>query len=921
MTLENSLWQQVLQSGVKLTPMMTQYAQVKEKYPDTFLFFRMGDFYELFFDDAVQVSQHLQITLTHRGKIGDINIPMAGIPYHSAGTYVDRLTSQGYRVAICEQVENPKDAQGIVKREVVQVVGPGIPFDLEKTDASEHRFLATASFDAEENRFLLILLDYTTGDFFGLTLNSFDGFLDKVLLYAPKEFLTFMGQWEKFPLLQEALEQKRVTRTVLSENFYSPQQTRSYIEKLIPNFHRDQFLKQSPAILSPLGALSYYICSTQFQQRFVHLRPFRLEATQGKMSITLTTLRGLEIFPKESDHYRDSLLGFFDKTKTSMGKRELKSIFLTPLTNLAEIRKRQKIVDVFLQTTSLLEEVREELGHIRDFERILAKVTSKKIQARDLLNLSSSLTCFFSLLEKIGFISKSLSLSMDSKERKKLMDLAKHIEETINPELGANLEKGNLIREGVSAERDTLADMAHHSEEALIKLESKYRKKTNISNLKIKYNNISGYFIEVSKSHLSKTPENFIRRQTLVNSERFVTDELIDFEKNVLTAKAKLELLEKELFDALISETSAVAIPILNISRFVAMVDVFQSFAFVAWTEEFACPEIFSDRKILSVEGAWHPLIRGGLQEKFVVHQLHLDEKCYFGLITGPNMAGKTTCMREMAIIQFLSQLGSYVPAKRAHLGLCDHLFSRLGASDDILKGHSTFMVEMAEIAEIIRHATSRSLIILDEVGRGTSTYDGLSIAWALVEHFIHEIKAISLFSTHYHALIDLVNKTPQAKNLTVETQIQGHEVKFLYNLIEGATSQSYGIYVAQMAGLPQSILNCSQTVLNELEKKTIDIFSHTSQPPATIERPRNDKSKKEKNKKFQEIQLCFFPNDIEIENKDGNDCKKISVPLNEGLRLIEKDLLDLDLMNTTPFQALEKLYKMKQQLNTIPLQ
>lgn len=873
--------QKIIDSGVKLTPMMDQYFQIKKNYPDTLLLFRMGDFYEVFFEDAKNTARILNITLTHRGKIGDTPIPMAGIPHHAASTYIDRITNAGLKVAICEQIEDPKDAVGIVKRGVTQVVSPGMPFDLDKTQGHEHRYMVSGF--KKNNQHYLVALDFTTGDFRGYKYESFEDFIEGLRMLAPREFITFMGQWEESDV-ESLLSHYGVLKTHLSQEYFTPKFSEIYIEKLIPGFKRDKILKLDEDILSAIGALAYYVCSTQLLESFMHIRPFKMISNAGVMKVTLPTLTGLEILPRSRETYKDSLLGFFDKTETAMGARLLKTLFSNPLFDLSEINARLDIIQSLLENDSLIKDQRAELSKIRDIERILAKVSMNKGSASDLINLAVATKAYGELLG----MSKKLpyKAELSTSELSKLTALADNITKTLNDEIGASLEKGNLIRAGVNKERDRLAKLHLNVGEELLKMETKLRADSGIQKLRIKSNNVAGFFIEVSKGSTTKVPKNFERRQTLVNAERYTTPELNQLEKETITAQTKLEKLEREIFKDLISTVYDLSLSITTMSGHIAMIDSFQSLASIALQEGFTRPDIQAKKQILHIESGFHPLIKSLIKDQFVCHDLHLDEKVYFGLITGPNMAGKTTVMREVAIIQLLAQMGSFVPAKVARLGLCDFLFSRLGASDDILKGQSTFMVEMAETAEILRHASNKSLIILDEVGRGTSTYDGLSIAWGLVEHFIEHTQALTLFATHYHELIDIAAKNPSAKNLTVETLNHKGNVQFLYRLIEEPASQSFGIYVASLAGLPQSVLKRSQEILHQLEKN--------HQAPILEQKCLEPKSSSS--------QLCFL-----------EDLKTEEIPA--YLKELEDELIKMDVMKMTPLDALLKLNQLKTQL------
>lgn len=878
---ENPTLQDLVDAGAKLTPMMEQYYQVKKQYPDILLMFRMGDFYEMFFEDAREAARILNISLTVRGKLADVPIPMAGIPHHAAAVYVDRISQTGRKVVICEQMEDPKQAKGIVKRGVSQIVSPGMPYDLDKTSALENKFIASGTY--QNGLFTLVLLDFTTGDFFGLTFKHIEEFCERLMMIKPKEFISYLGQWDKFPLLEEYLHSIDALKTHLSQEYFEEKHTGFYIQKLIPTYQRDGIIAQNPSVLSPLGALSYYVSSTQTLEKISHLRPFRIINNDENMKVTFSTLAGLEIFPRSRETESHSLLGYMDKTKTSMGSRYLRQYFQTPASDLAIITKRLDLIEGLMKKNSFLKTLRSKLDDVRDMDRIMAKVTTQKVTAGDVINMAQAIEIFFEIEEEMGKEEFHFFQKLPKKDIEFLKKLAKEIRETINDEMGAHADKGNLIRPGAHKERDRLASLSTSAADELLKLETKYRNTTGIGNLKIKHNNISGYFIEVSNSHLSKVPKTFQRRQTLVNNERYVTAELETFEKEITSALDKLIKLEKEIFNGITEQMASQGALILDVAKRFAQIDVFQSLAWVSFQDNFVRPTIHADKKIINIQGAWHPLIKANIRDSFVTHNMNLTENSFFGLITGPNMAGKTTVMRETAIIQYLAQLGCFVPAASAELGVCDYLFSRLGASDDIIRGQSTFMVEMAETAEILRHASDRSLIILDEIGRGTSTYDGLSIAWALVEHFVKKLKALTLFATHYHELIELTNSLPEAKNFTVRTEQKNGKVQFLYELIEQGATQSFGIHVAELAGLPKDVLKRSKEILKELEK------NQNSSSLELVDRI-----------SFGNDQLSLF---------------EIPAAVPEHLSGLEQDLKNLDILNLTPMQALQKLHDMKSKI------
>lgn len=860
-------------SGVKLTPMMEQYYSIKKHYPDTLLMFRMGDFYEMFFEDAREAARLLNISLTTRGKLGETLIPMAGIPHHAAAAYVDRISQMGKKVVMCEQLEDPKSVKGIVKRGVTQVVSPGMPFDLDKTSATENKFIASGI--KSGNNFTLIFLDFTTGDFFGVSFKTIEEFCEKLLMVKPKEFIAYLGQWDEYPIVDSYLTTIDALKTHLSQEYFEEKHTAFYIEKLIPTYKRDGIIAQESQVLSPLGALSYYVTSTQTLEKISHLRPFRMLNNNETMKVTYSTLSGLEIFPRSYDAPGNSILGFMDKTKTSMGTRYLKQYFQSPLCEVGQINKRLDLIENLISKPDFVKTIRSLLSDVRDIDRIMAKVSTKKVVAGDVLNLAHACETFLTLQEEMAREGQSFFQPLPKKDVEFLKTLARDIRATISDEMGAHPDKGNLIIPGASEKRDKLARLANSASDEILKLEAKYRAETGIGNLKIKHNNISGYFIEVSNSHLSKVPKTFMRRQTLVNNERYVTAELDEFEKEVTQALSKLIALEKEIFESFSERIEKESLLVLDVAKRMAQIDVFQSLAWVSLQENFVRPNLHPNKKIVKLLGAWHPLIKANIKDSFITHNIDLNDQSYFGLITGPNMAGKTTVMREVAIIQYLAQLGCFVPAHSADIGVCDYLFSRLGASDDIIRGQSTFMVEMSETAEILRHASERSLIILDEIGRGTSTYDGLSIAWALVEHFVKRLKPITLFATHYHELIELVNSMPEAKNFTVRTEQKNGKVQFMYELIEEGATQSFGIHVAELAGLPREVLKRSREILKDLE-------AHGN-----------------KGHELVEPQLTFF-------EASGSS----SIP--EYLSDLEQDLRDIDVLNLTPIQALVKLQELK---------
>ena len=875
--------EKIYKSGIKLTPMMSQYYEIKKQHEDDIVFFRMGDFYEVFFEDARDVSKILNIALTHRGKLGETPVPMAGIPHHAANNYIDRITEAGRRVAVCEQVQNPKDAIGIVKRAVTQIVSPGLPYDLSKINEEETFYISAAN--KKGSLIYITFLDYSTGDFFGHLAQNEVEMIDLLQKYKIKEFVSYPGQWNDNNNLEDFLKFEQILKSTLAKDYFEYRNCHEIIEKFIPNYRHDQVIMDNQSILGPISAIASFVDLTQKPEKILHLAPFKFVDKKNKLYISSKTLQGLEIVSPKGKSQQFNLYEFMKKTKTPMGARVLQSAFSNAMTEVKQIRKKQGLLQYFVSNFELLQKIEMELDPIRDIDRLLTKITTKKYIPQDLINLAQSLEQF----DKVLILLKDLSEEQkevlfyqlpEKKYLQKVNRLIQSIVQSINSELGASLEKGNLILTGICPTRDHLFELFTNSSQKFDDLEKKYLSETNIPKIKIKNNNIHGYFIEVSKTHSAKVPNFFIRRQTLVQSERYVTDELTNLENEVLQAGEKLKEVENNILQDLIKTIIELNDVIKKISLSIGQIDLAQSMAKVAVIEQWTCPEI--SETTLCLEGAWHPLIKKSTKGQFVPHDIKLDKNNFFGLITGPNMAGKTTVMREMAIIQLLAQMGSFVPAKKATITICDKIFSRLGASDNIQEGQSTFMVEMSETAEIIRHATSNSLIILDEIGRGTSTYDGLSIAWSLVEYLVKKLQAKTLFATHYHELIELVDSLEGAKNLTVEAKSEGENVKFLYRLIEEGANQSYGIYVAKLAGIPKNILTRAKSKLAQLEK---------------IEAKQNNS------------QLDFF----EVSNPLEIDPCTSEIELGDEDHLVIDELNNLDINNLTPLQAFKKIQQWKE--------
>mgnify|MGYP000559791338 CR=1 FL=1 len=803
----------------KLTPMMEQYHDIKIKYRDLILFFRMGDFYEVFFEDAVITSKVLNIALTKRGKIAGEPVPMAGLPHHSASAYIDKITAAGLRVAICEQVEDPKLAQGIVKRAVTQIVSPALPYDLEKNKSTLHHFLA--SFTKNEDSYYLSIIDFTTGDFLGLKCPTQQELIDQIKLYNPKEFLLYFDQLENFEELSSVLKNQEVLTTYISKDFFEEKNTLHFLKSVIPLYKKDKILMDEPHFISSISALSYYLISTQTEEVILHIKPFRFLNNTNKLKVSYQTLNSLEIITNKSSN-KSSLIHFIDKTKSSMGSRKLHELCLNPSMDLSEINKRHDLIEYFTSQEDQLVQLRTHLQELRDLDRIFAKHSTNKIQGFDLINLANAIDLYFDINKLFDFNEKLLPMSLSKTQSSKLKSFARQVSKAICSEPGSVLSKGNLILAGFNEKRDELKNIESSVVSKINKLQEKYRKKFGISTLRIKSNNIAGYYVEVPKSKSHLIGDALIMRQTLVNSQRFCSPELDKIQTKLENAEVELLKIDNEIFDSFTKKIQENLILFRKVSDYLSYIDVFQGLSWLVIQEDFTRPTFHENKKI-NLSEVWHPLVKKVLKSDFIPHNVTLDEENFLGLITGPNMAGKTTVMREVAIVQFLAQIGSFVPAQKAEVPICDYIFSRIGANDDIVGGQSTFMLEMSETSEILRHATDKSLVILDEIGRGTSTYDGLSIAWSLLEFFVQSIKSLTLFSTHYHELIDVVDDLAGAKNFTVKTINKNGEVRFLYEFIEGGATQSFGIHVAKLAGLPREVLHRAKFLLKNLEEQKSD--------------------------------------------------------------------------------------------------
>jgi DNA mismatch repair protein MutS len=868
-----------------VTPMMRQYLEVKQKHPDAILFFRLGDFYEMFFEDALEASQLLQITLTARSK-GDERVPMCGVPYHAAKGYIAKLVESGRKVAICDQMEEPGKGSAIVRREVTRVVTPGMVLDDDLLQARENNFLCAALF-APEGGGALALLDASTGEFSAGELASDAVLLDEVVRSGAREIL--VPEAVAASARAEALKRAAAGASLqpFSDEAFEPGRAEAFLKahfgtQSLAGFGLDG-MKQS---VGAAGAALRYLKETQRSQASHVDRLSRFDSS-GTMILDESTRAHLEVLKTLREGKRKgSLLGLLDKSATVLGGRKLARWLAYPLLDLAEIRRRHQAVAELSEKGVLREELWLSLKDVADLERLTARLSLAQGNARDMRALADSLERLPQIAERLQGC-ESTALHTLSPSLRSLGDLEELLDRAISLEPPAGLKEGGLIREGYSADLDELVKIATQGKDFLLELERKERERTKIQSLKVRYNRVFGYFIEVTKANLHLVPPDYVRKQTTVGGERFVTETLKQFEEQVLTAEERRIALELRLFEELRGKVAQAAARLRSAAEAVAVADALLSFARVAVEHGYVQPEI-DDSDVLEIVEGRHPVVERMLaSEAFVPNDVRLDRASEQVLIiTGPNMAGKSTVMRQVALIVLMAQAGSFVPARRARIGICDRIFTRVGASDNLSRGQSTFMVEMIETANILHNATDRSLVVLDEIGRGTSTFDGLSIAWAVAEHLHDKVGARTLFATHYHELVDLAREKPRVKNTTIAVKEFEGRVVFLRKLVSGGASRSYGIEVARLAGLPPEVLGRARQILANLEKAELD----ESGRPSLTQRRRREGSA---------AQLGLFP---------AKEAPSPYGPLVEEIR-------GLNLDQMTPLAALSLLSDLKARL------
>ena len=871
-----------------LSPMMQHYLQVKEEYPGCIIFYRLGDFYEMFFEDAKVVSKELELTLTGRACGLEERAPMCGVPFHAADTYLNRLVQKGYKVAICEQVEDPSTAKGMVKREVVRIATPGTNIDMQALDETKNNYIMCIVYSVE--KFGIAISDVTTGDFLVTEVDSERKLLDEINKFSPSEIICNDAFYMSGFDVDDLKDRIHIAVTSLDSWYFGEDLAK---ETLLSHFKIHTLeglgLADYDCGVMASGVLLKYLYETQKNSlsNILSIHPYSI----GKyMIIDSSSRRNLELVETlREKQKRGSLLWVLDKTKTAMGARLLRSYVEQPLIDKKEILKRQEFISVLNKHEITREELREYLNPIYDLERLITRITYQTANPRDLIAFRNSLE----MLPVIEMLLEDLSCDLIAEIRDEfdnLRDLYDLLCESIQEEPPISSRDGDIIKEGFHEEVDKLRAAKTEGKSWLAQLEASEKEKTGIKNLRIKYNKVFGYYLEVTNSFKDMVPDYFIRKQTLTNAERYITPELKELEDTILGSEDRLTSLEYELFKAVRDHLADNVARIQRTAKAVAKIDVFASLALVASRNNYCKPKI-NESGIIDIKNGRHPVV-----EKMITNDMFIDNDTYLNnannriaIITGPNMAGKSTYMRQTALIVLMAQIGSFVPASSANIGIVDRIFTRVGASDDLASGQSTFMVEMNEVANILRNATSNSLLILDEIGRGTSTFDGLSIAWAVVEHISNTklIGAKTLFATHYHELTELEGKLSGVNNYCIAVKEKGDDIVFLRKIIKGGADKSYGIQVAKLAGLPDSVIERAKEIVNELINNDItEVVRNISVDTS---------SKRSKKMHLDEVDLTQMSLFDTISDDD-----------------IINELRTVDIGNLTPLEALNKLYELQ---------
>ena len=876
----------------ELTPMMKQYMQTKEEYKDCILFYRLGDFYEMLFDDALTASKELEITLTGKNCGLEERAPMCGIPYHAVDSYLNRLVSKGYKVAICEQVEDPKTAKGIVKREVIRVVTPGTNLDTQGLDETKNNYIMCIVYMAD--RYGLSVADVTTGEYLVTELDSQTKLMDELYKFMPSEIVCNEAFYMSGLDLDDLKNRLHMAIYSLEAWYFDDALCRETLQEHFKVASLEGIgLSDYECGMIASGALLKYLEETQ-KNSLSHMSRLTRYATGNYMVLDSATRRNLELVETlREKQKRGSLLWVLDKTKTAMGARTLRKYVEQPLIDKESIVKRLDAVAELKDNAICREEIREYLNPVYDLERLVGKITYQSANPRDLIAFQSSL----SMLPSVKCILKDMEsdlLKEIYEELDPLEELCDLVGRAIQEEPPLAMKEGGIIKDGYNEEVDRLRKAKSEGKNWLADLETKEREKTGIKNLRIRYNKVFGYYLEVTNSFKDLVPDYYTRKQTLANAERYIIPELKELEDTILGAEDKLCALEYELYCEVRNTIAAELTRIQRTAKAVAKLDVIASLALVAERNNYVRPKI-NEKGVIDIRDGRHPVVEKMIpNDMFIANDTYLDDKKQrISIITGPNMAGKSTYMRQAALIVLMAQLGSFVPASSANIGFVDRIFTRVGASDDLASGQSTFMVEMNEVANILRNATSKSLLILDEIGRGTSTFDGLSIAWAVVEYISNSklLGAKTLFATHYHELTELEGKISNVNNYCIAVKEKGDDIVFLRKIVKGGADKSYGIQVAKLAGVPDPVINRAKEIVEELV--TADITGKVKNIAV-----QGSETKKKTQKKLDEVDLTQFSLFDTVKDDD-----------------VLNELKELDISHMTPMDAMNKLYQLQNKL------
>ena len=877
----------------QLSPMMQHYMETKKEYPDCVLFYRLGDFYEMFFDDALTVSKELEITLTGKDCGLSERAPMCGVPFHALDSYLYRLVQKGYKVAIAEQMEDPRQAKGLVKREVIRVVTPGTITSSQVLDETKNNYLMGIVY--MDGIYGISTADISTGDFMVTEVDSDRELFDEINKFSPSEIICNNAFYMSGVDMDELKNRYQVVISALDSRFFGEESCRRI---LMEHFKVGALvglgLEDYATGIIAAGAVMQYIYETQ-KSTLEHITAITPYSTGQYMVIDTSTRRNLELVETMREKQkRGTLLWVLDKTKTAMGARLLRACIEQPLIHRDEIIRRQNAVEELNMNYISREEICEYLNPIYDLERLIGRISYKTANPRDLIAFRSSLEMLPYIKRILGEFNSELLAEL-ARELDPLQDIFKLIGDSIVEDPPITVREGGIIRDGYNEEADKLRQAKTEGKNWLAELETKEKEKTGIKTLKVKFNKVFGYYFEVTNSFKDQVPDYYIRKQTLTNAERFTTDELKQLEDIIMGAEEKLVSLEYDLFCQVRDRIGAEVVRIQKTAKSIAGIDVFCSLSVVATRRNYVKPSI-NDKGVIQIKNGRHPVVEQMMRDDmFVANDTFLDNgKNRLSVITGPNMAGKSTYMRQVALIVLMAQLGSFVPAQEADIGICDRIFTRVGASDDLASGQSTFMVEMTEVANILRNATRNSLLVLDEIGRGTSTFDGLSIAWAVIEHISNSklLGAKTLFATHYHELTELEGTIAGVKNYCIAVKEQGDDIVFLRKIVRGGADKSYGIQVAKLAGVPDSVIARAKEIAEELSdaditaraKEIAEISSNITQHKAV---PKPDEVDLQ--------QLSFFDT---VKDDD-----------------IIRELDSLELSTMTPLDAMNTLYRLQTKL------